>query len=73
MKLKLGLLSLVVGLVVLSSCKKDYRCTCTQNGVYFTHFEYQNMEEEGAVAACASDEYLQQNENADPSITCSID
>lgn len=70
-------LKLLLGFALLSvsfvACKKDYACTCTQNGEYFIHFEYQNMEKEGAQAACAADEYLQQNENADPSITCSID
>lgn len=50
--------------LVFASCKKDYTCTCNQNGTYYIHYDYTNMEEEGAKAACAADEALLEQETS---------
>ena len=43
----------VLGVIALSSCKKDYNCVCTVGGVSDSTV-YKDMKKSDAEAACAS-------------------
>ncbi|GEM_PF-6893786 len=68
---KIGAVS-ALAVLALASCKKEYNCSCTLDGQPNTSFQYQ-MSEEAATAACASDEFLLQQENPTSIVACSID
>jgi len=59
-------------LIAFSSCKKDYRCTCSENGDYYTHFEYNKVEKSAAEAFCAADEAIQKNE-VSANVSCVVE
>jgi hypothetical protein len=66
--------TLILGLSIfaLGSCKKDYSCACTIDGTQNAPFEYTNMEEEAAEAACTADEYLLQQDNPTAVVACTL-
>jgi hypothetical protein len=72
--MKMRNIILLSGLAVLSlaSCKKDYRCECTLDDAYFIHYDYTNMTEEGAAAACLADQTLTQQDYSNDNIHCAI-
>ncbi len=43
--------------MMFASCKKNYTCTCTQNGVT-TKYEYKKVKKDDAEAACAASNTL---------------
>ncbi len=65
-------LTALLTVTVLSSCKKDFTCSCTSDGVQYIKFDYSNMTEESATAACAADGALEQQDHPGENIQCSI-
>lgn len=58
------------GVIALSSCKKDWTCTCTVNGVTGTAATYKDTKKSDAKASCDSVESL--SKLIDASASCSI-
>lgn len=44
----------VLGMVALSSCKKDYTCECTSSGGDSTSIVYEDIKKKDAESACTS-------------------
>ncbi len=59
----------VLGVVALSSCKKDYTCTCTINGSSAST-TYKDVKKKDAEASCESLETT--SKILDPGASCSI-
>ena len=59
----------VLGVVALSSCKKDYTCTCTVNGGTISA-TYTKVKKADAEEACSSSETTYKV--ADASASCSL-
>lgn len=71
MKTRNILLLSALTILGLASCKKDYTCECSVDGVYYIHYEYTNMSEEGAKTTCLADQTLAQQESGQ-NVLCSI-
>jgi len=64
-------LMLAAGMLLFASCKKDWTCTCTANGVSGTAATYTDTKKSDAKASCDA---LQNLAIAfEPTTSCSID
>lgn len=72
-KMKMRNFLLISGFAALglASCKKDFTCQCEVDGVYYIHYEYTHMSEEGATATCLADQTLAQQESGQ-NVQCHI-
>jgi len=61
----------ILGTLALASCKKSYTCDCTVDGAAYNHYDYSNMSDASAAAACAADQTLAQQESGQ-NVQCSI-
>ncbi|AEV31839.1 hypothetical protein Oweho_0826 [Owenweeksia hongkongensis DSM 17368] len=60
----------VAAVVILSSCRKEYTCVCTEDG-YTQEYEYQSIKEDDAKSEC---EDQQDTFNANgQSVVCILD
>lgn len=70
MKVKLILSVFAISLLTLTSCKKDYNCTCSSGGVSVDSETYYGVKKSEAESNCENYESDVQQYNS--SITCAI-
>lgn len=59
----------VLGLFVLTACKKDYTCECTYNGTAYP-FKYEKVKKSDAESTCDAQETTYKM--GDPNATCTL-
>lgn len=64
-------LTLAAGLLLFASCKKDWTCSCTANGVGYTAATYTDTKKADAKASCDAVQNLAII--FEPSTSCTID